>query len=39
MSSANSSPGLEGVVAVETEIMEPDRRAARCATAASTSSR
>ena len=32
-----SSPGLEGVVAFATEIAEPDKRAARCATAASTS--
>ena len=30
-------PGLEGVVAFETEIAEPTGRAARCATAASTS--
>ena len=38
MSSDNEfKPGLEGVVAVETEIAEPDREGARFATAASTS--
>ena len=34
---ADFKPGLEGVVAFETEIAEPDRKAARCAIAASTS--
>lgn len=34
---ADFKPGLEGVVAFETQIAEPDRAGAHCATAASTS--